>query len=940
MIVQKRTLFGLIFFATAILFSGCAHHKVQRMATDTTSAALEPVALQCEYRTNPLGIDEKQPRLSWQFRSVARGQMQTAYQIIVASSAERLEPDRADMWNSGKVMSTENIHIPYNGKPLQSRQRYFWQVRVWDKDGSGSTWSSPAWWEMALLSPDEWTAKWIDDGKPVPERDEDFYKDDPAPLFRKEFAVGKGVKRARLYITGLGYYEAYLNGAKVGEQVLDPGWTTYGRRVLYSTFDVTDQIRQGANCIGVWLGNGWYNPLPMRMWGKFNLRDALTVGRPRFIAQLEIEYADGTLQKVVSDESWQAGQSPILRNSVYLGEMYDARREQPGWSSPGFSDNHWRQARIAAEKLGVLQAQSQPPIRVTKIIKPVNITQPRPGVFIFDMGQNFAGWARLHVKGPAGTTVKLRYGELLYPDGTLNAMTTVAGQIKKPGRGGPGAPDTAWQCDTYILKGQGKEVYTPRFTFHGFRYVEVTGYPGRPTLDALQGLRLNADVTSAGSFSCSDSLFNRIYRMSRWTFLSNLFSVQSDCPHREKFGYGGDIVPTCTAFMLNFDMTAFYAKVVRDFADAVRPNGGLTETAPYVGIADMGFGGGSGPIGWGFAHPLLQKELYRFYGNRRLVEEQYDVARRWVDFLSEHARDHIIDVGISDHESLDPKPTALTGTAFYYAAAKLVADLAGIIGRNDDADRYAKLTREIKEAFVRRFLKPGSGRFDIGTQACQAFALYFDLVPARERQAAISVLLDEILNRHDGHLATGIFGTRYMLDVLTETGHSDVAYTVAAQKTFPGWGYMLQNGATTLWEHWAFSDNVYSHNHPMFGSIVGWFYSAIAGIRPAADAVGFDRVIIKPEPVKALTWARASYQSVRGRVASEWRKENGRFVLNAEIPVNTVARIYLPTSNAAAITESGISVNDSKDVVFLGMEDNRAVFRVGSGRYVFRSPLD
>ncbi|MBN1293096.1 MAG: family 78 glycoside hydrolase catalytic domain, partial [Candidatus Latescibacteria bacterium] len=717
---------------------------------------------------------------------------------------------------------------------------------------------------------------------------------------------------------------------------LDPGLTTYSRRVLHSTYDVTGLLAGGKNVVGVTLGNGWYNPLPMRMWNRLNLREYLTVGRPRFIAQLNIEYDDGSWQTVTTDESWRVSEGPIIRNNIFLGEIYDARKEKPGWNAAGYDDNSWANAVRTDKPEGVLQAQQQPPIRVTRVIKPVDITQPQKGVYIFDMGQNFAGGVRLHVNGPAGTKIKLRYGELLYPDGTLNVYTSVAGQIKKGNKNSEnGPPNLAYQSDVYILKGDGDEVYVPQFTFHGFRYVEITGYLGTPSPETIEGLRLNADVENAGSFLCSNQLFNRIQNMVRWTFLSNLFSVQSDCPHRERFGYGGDIVPTCTAFMLNFDMSAFYPKVVQDFADAARPNGGLTETAPYVGIGDNGFGEGTGPIGWIIAHPHLMDNLYRYYGNERIIRQQYDVSKQSFKVIQSHAKNNIIDFGISDHESIDPKPTALTGTAFYYDYARLLSVLAKIIGRDDDLALYAQQAEEIRNAFITTFLKPGTGQFDTHTQACQAFALHYNLLPENEQKAAFDVLVSEILDKHQGHLSTGIFGTKFVLEELSNRGRADIAYDIVNDRTFPGWGYMLENGATTLWEHWAFSDNTYSHNHPMFGSVSEWFFTTLAGIRPHPDAVGFDKIIIKPQITGNLTWVECSYNSIRGNIISNWRKENDVVKLKVSIPFNTTARVFIPANDIDHITENGVPAQQNKDITFLKMQDGAAVFEIGSGTYEF-----
>jgi len=906
-------------------------------------AGLEVEGLKCEYCVNPLGLDTPQPRLSWLLDSGERGQRQTAYQVIAATTADLLSKGRGDLWDSGKVASGDSVQVAYGGQPLRPGQRVYWKVRAWDREGRPSGYSPAAWWEMGLLAPADWRGAWITRKRAEPLSETERFGDDPAPLFRKEFLIGKKISRARVYVSGLGYYELRLNGQRVGDQVLDPGWTTYSKRVLYSTYDVTDQLKRGQNALGVMLGNGWFNPLPLRLFGRINLRDQLTVGDPRVIAQLVVDFTDGTSQTIITDESWKVGAGPILRNSEYLGEVYDARKEQPGWDRPGFDDSGWRQSIRATEPLGPLQAQTAPPIRVTRTLKPVKLTEPKPGVWIFDLGQNFAGWARLRVQGPAGTRVRLRYGELLYPDGTLNGMTAVCTQIKQGGPNyrydGVGAPKTAFQMDEYILNGQGEEVYTPRFTFHGFRFVEVTGFPGKPTLGSLEGLRLNSDVTPAGSFTCSNERFNRIQQMVLWTELSNLFSVESDCPHREKLGYGGDIVAAGEMAMLNFDMTRFYGKAVEDLADAVRPNGGFTETAPFVGIADDGLGEGAGPVGWGTAQPFLVWRLYQYYGDRRLLEENYELTKNWIALLQSRAQDGILDNGISDHESLVPKPRALTGTAFYFFNVQLYARIARALGKTADAGEAEALLETIKGAFNRKFLKPGTGRYDTATQACQAFALYMGLAPDGEIGSAVSVLVRDIEEAHTGHLTTGIFGTKFMLEALADADRSDVAFEMVNQSTFPGWGYMLEHGATTLWEHWEFSDNVYSHNHPMFGSVSEWFFKVPAGINPAPDAIGFNKIIIRPQPVGDLNWVKASYDSVHGKVVSEWTRTAGKFKLRVRVPVGATGTVFLPAKDGTPITESGRPIERASAVQLLRVEKGAAVLAVGSGDYEFGAEL-
>ena len=906
---------------------------------ECAAGSLVPVSLHCEYSNHPLGLDTPNPRLSWKLESASRAQEQTAYQILAASSPKWLADGKGDLWDSGKVLANQTIGVPYHGQPLNSLQQAFWKVRVWDNMGRPSDWSKPAKWEMGLLSPQDWQAQWLNDGKPNPEQDADFYHEDPAPLFRKEFMLSKHVTHARLHISGLGYYEASLNGERVGDHVLDPGWTRYSERVLYSTYDVIDQVRPGANCIGIILGNGWYDPLPLRMWGHLNLREHLPVGRPRFIARLEIEFADGTREIVVSDPSWKVADGPIRFNSIYLGEIYDARREVAGWDRAGFDDSSWRRAGMATEPIGQLGAQSQPPIRVTKLLKAARLGEPKPGVFIFDFGQNFAGWVNLKLSAPAGTKVVLRYGELLNPDGTLNPMTSVAGQIKntrktEDGReesvGGPGAPAVAWQSDTYVAKGKGTESYTPRFTFHSFRFVELTGLPGRPTRDAVTGVRLNTDVEQVGSFECSNDQFNRIQKMCDWTFLSGLFSVQSDCPHRERFGYGGDLAVTSEAYMMNYDMATFYAKVVRDWQDSARPDGMLTDTAPFVGIQYCG-------IAWAMAHPLLQRQLYQYYGDRQLIEEQYQTARRWLDLEAKKNPNGIVEEGLSDHEGLAPAPAPAMVTPLFAGSARTVSELAAILDREAESQQYERLYQQIQKTYLERFLDPSSGKIGPGTQASQAFALYLGLVPEEQRAAVLQYLLDDIRLRHDGHLSTGIFGTKFMLDVLSRAGEADLAATVVDQKTYPGWGYMLENGATSLWEHWKGSDNTYSHNHPMFGSVSEWFYHWLGGIQPAAEAAGFDQIIIRPQVVRDLNWVRCSYNSVRGPIVCNWKLVGNRLKLEAEIPANTKALVYVPASDPSQVKEGGKPVARSPGVQSVRQDGSNTIIELGSGRYIFET---
>ncbi len=766
----------------------------------------------------------------------------------------------------------------------------------------------------------------ISDGSKNPANDSDYYKQDRMSLLRKEFTAAKKIESARLYISGLGYYEAYLNGKKIGDHVLDPGFTTFRKEVLYSVYDITSMLKRGSNVIGCMLGNGWWNPLPLKLFGRWDLRDYQQTGRPCVTAEIHIKYSDGSLEKVITDESWLGAQGPVVKNNVYLGETYDARFEQKNWSTIGADKSVWKNAVLVDGPSGIMTAQMQPPIKITKIVKSVKISEAGKDTFIVDMGQNFAGVAQIKIKGKAGTKILLRYGEDLFKDGRLNYLTTVMTQIKKGAiKGGPGAPETAWQEDGYTLKGEGTEIWNPRFTFHGFRYVEITGWPGKPMLEDITGLRMNTDLQQAGTFNCSNSQLNKLHEAIQWTFLSNVFSVQSDCPGREKMGYGADMVVTANAFMYNYYMAHFYGKTVKDFANEQRPEGGITEIAPSTGIDDRGFGDGSGPIGWELAYPYLQKLLYDYYGDKRIIEENYTSLVKQINFLRSKTVDGLLYWGIGDHEALDPKPEALTSAALYYHHIKLAEEFAGILDKKEDSIRYNKLASQVKHLITNKFLVPGTGRFDNATQSAQIFALWYDFSP--EKELSWKVLMDEF-KRHDWHISTGIFSTKMMFDLFREKDANDMAYKIATQPDYPGWLNMINHNATTLWETWAYPESSPSQNHPMFGSIDEWFYRSLLGINGAAP--GFEKIIIKPQPAGDLTWAKGSYQSIRGEIVSDWKKEGDNFSLHVTIPPNTSARIFIPSNEKGPVTENGKAID-------IHYETGYAIFKTGSGDYNFKS---
>lgn len=895
-------------------------------ATVNAAPSLQPANLTCQYMQNPLGIDIPRPELSWNFAGTERNQLQTAYEIIVSDNEKDSKTGKGNVWQTNKILSAQSLHIELAGKQLQPFTKYYWRVKVYDKNGTASNWSTTATFETAALQASDWQAKWIGDGSKQFTKDEDFYNDDAMPLFKKHIYINKKIATARMYISGLGYSEVYINNIKIGDHLLDPGFTAYSKQALYVTYDVTKSFTNNSiNTIGIMLGNGWFNPLPLRLFGVYNLRTVQQTGRPCVKAQLLIKYADGTMETIATNESWQTAPGPVVRNNVYLGEVYDARLEKSFTVTEG-----WKKAAFATGPSGVLIAQMQPPIRITKTIKPVSIKEVGKDTFIVDMGQNFAGVARIKVTGAAGTKVALRYAEIIHPNGALNWMTTTAGHIKAMWNlsGGPGAPKTAWQEDSYILKGNGVEMWNARFTFHAFRYVEITGWPGKPALQDIEGLRMNSDVEQVGNFSCSNDMFNTLHDKIQWTFLSNIFSVQSDCPGREKMGYGADIVATAGAYLHNYNMANFYKKTIQDFANDQQPDGALTEIAPYTGIADRGYGGQSGPLGWQLAFCYLQKKLYDQYGDKRMIEEQYPAFKKQLEFLQANAKQGLYHWDIGDHEALDPRAEAFSAACFYYHHAMLATEFAGILHKTADSLQYAKLANTIKTNIIRKYLVPATGRFDNATQGAQIFALWYNLSPEKEK--TMEVLLQEFV-RHTGHLSTGIFSTMMLFDVLRENDKNDLAYSIANQKTFPGWGYMLANDATTLWESWAKPESS-SYNHPMFGSVDEWFYKSLLGINAAAP--GFKKIIIKPQPGE-LSWARGDYQSIYGLIKSGWKKDASGFKLQVLIPVNTTAEIWLPAKENVLITEGGKSISSLNEIKLLKYEKGYAVFAAGSGEYEF-----
>ncbi len=861
-----------------------------------------PGHLRCEYLSNPTGIDVRQPRFQWVLADSGRGVMQTAYQVLVASSPENLASGRGDVWDSSKVASDDSTQVVYQGKPLVSGHTYYWKVRTWGTQGKPGPYSLPAKFGMGLLERADWKGQWIGgDG-----------------LLRKEFSLPGKVARARAYVTALGYYELHINGKKVGDKVLDPAWTTYPKRVLYSTYDVTSDLKDGANAIGVMLGGGWAT---QGAGGPPEYKS------PALLFQLNIELADGKTVSISSDHSWKTAAGPVVSDSVYDGEVYDARLAKPGWDRPGFNDTGWAAARQEQGTAGAISAEMMPPIRVTDTLVPRSMTNPEPGVYVYDFGQNFAGWAQLRVRGPRGANVRLRFSELIYPNGMINRQNIRSAKAR----------------DIYILKGSGLEKYEPHFTYHGFRYVELTGYPGTPSLDSIRGRVVNSAVQTTGSFVASKEILNQIQHLIRWGQLSNLYSIPTDCDQRnERQGWMGDAQVSAEEAMMNFDMAAFYTNFVRDIRDAQKPDGEIPDTVPHK------YGRYPADPAWGTAYPLICWYMWQQYGDKRILQENYDGLTKYVEFLRSRAKDNVLRYSYyGDWIAIKHTPGALVSDSYFYYDTRILSDIAKVLGKTGDTDAYAALAGQIKDAFNKTFFNAETGEYANGSQTAQAMPLFLDLVPEKDRGGVMGKLYNNIVYEHNTHLTTGFIGAKYLLPVLTRDGHNDVAYELATQTTYPSWGYMISKGATTLWELWQdkIGPSMNSHNHIMLGSIGSWFYRALGGINLGADGEGYRHILVEPRLVEDLHWASASIETVRGEVSCSWKHRTGSIAMEVTIPANSDARIVVPEEEDMTtvtvregdhvVWENGKFVPGDPGITAAKATSHAVEFSVGSGYYHF-----
>ncbi len=839
--------------------------------------------LRCEYVEAPLGIDVQRPRLSWVLEASDRAQRQAAYQVLVASTEELLRRGKADLWDSGHVNSDHSTQIEYRGRELRSCARCHWKVRLWGADGKPLVQSKPAVWEMGLLESSEWHGKWI-------ARTEDpAYQ--PAPLLRRGFTLRDTVKRARAYVCGLGYHELYINGHKVGDRLLDPGFTRYDRRVLYVTHDITEYLRPGDNAVALMLGTGWYNVHTASTW---HHESAAWRASPRLLLELRATLAGGRIETIVSDGAWKTATGAIQYDSIYGGETYDARAEHPGWSSPGFDDSAWEQAKVVQGPRGALSAQMIPPMRVCNAIEPRTITEPRRGVFVFDTGQNMAGLARLTLHGPAGTRLVMKYSDQLSADGTINELANGGHILAFSG------PSQQFQTDTYVLKGGAPESWHARFCYHGFQYVQMTGFPGRPDRENLTALTVHTDAKSIGRFECSNELFNKIWRATQWSFVNNFHSIPTDCPHREKNGWTGDSHLAAEQGLLHFDTAAFYTKWVTDLADAQRDTGELPGIVPTGG---WGYDEWNGPA-WDSALILIALYLYLYHGDVRILERTYPSMRRYVDYLTRRAEAGIVSFGLGDWVPAKTEtPVPVTSTGYYYADAKILVRAAEFLGNPHDARRYSELADSIRRAFNGTFYDDASASYANGSQTALSCALYQGLVEPGNEDRVFQTLLRRI-EQDDYHMDVGILGAKYVPNVLLEHGRPDIAYRIFNQTSFPSYGYWFERGATTLWETWDARENT-SRNHIMFGDVAAWFHKAITGINLDPAAPGFKHFVVKPHVLGDLTFARSEYDSAHGLIKVAWRRTGSRLQLDVRVPANATATIHVPGRNPAVVEVAG-----------------------------------
>jgi len=902
------------------------------LASAGAGRAQTPLAvknLRCEYQADPVGIDVRKPRLSWQLESSERGVAQTSYEVRVAGSEEQLAKGKP-IWGSGKQTSDASIQMEYGGPALESGKVYYWQVRVADNHGHLTAWSKTAHWEMGLLEPVDWKAKWI-----TPNLEEDEAKSNPATMLRREFSVKKKVERARLYATAMGLYEMELNGNRVGDEYFTPGWTSYDFRYQYQTYDVTGLLKNGTNCLGAMLGDGWFRGR-IAWGGKRN-----SYGKKlALLTQLVIRYTDGTQEIVGTDENWKASTGPILESDIYNGETYDARLEKTGWKEAGCDDKAWKSVSVVDAPKAKVVAQAGPAVKEIEEIQPAKILKTPAGDTVIDMGQNMVGWMRFRVNAPAGTTITLRHAEVLDSAGNFYTENLRSAQEKI----------------RYTTKGQGPEIYQPHFTFQGFRYVAVSGWPGEVKQEDFTGVVVHSAMARTGTFESSSSLLNQLQHNIIWGQKGNFVDVPTDCPQRdERLGWTGDAQVFAGTASFNHDTAGFYTKWLKDVALDQEDDGAVPFVIPNVLSHDTRKGEAAS-AGWADVAVILPWTVYQAYGDKRILEEQYTSMKAWVEYMRRQAGEsYLWKSGSSFGDWLAfattradyPGATTdkdLIQTAYFAHSTALLAKTAKVLGKTEDAAEYESLEEKIKRAFQEEYVT-SKGRLSSNTQTAYALALAFELLPETMRPEAAARLAADV--KKFGHLTTGFLGTPALCQALSDYGYLDEAYLLLNRKEYPSWLYPVTKGATTIWERWdgtkpdgSFQNpSMNSFNHYAYGAIGDWMYRVVAGIEIDEKQPGYKHILIQPRPGGGLTYAKASVETPYGHVESGWKLADGKMALHVEVPPNTTTTLRLPKAKLEQVTEGGKALAGRADLLGVRQAGDDVIVEVGSGKYEFESAL-
>ncbi|WP_316847951.1 family 78 glycoside hydrolase catalytic domain [Pedobacter psychrodurus] len=888
--------------------------------------------LDCEYKNNPIGIDVLSPHLSWKLISSKHNVMQVAYRILVSSSLNKLGKNIGDVWDTKKINSSQSIHINYSWNKLLSTKTYYWKVCVWDNFGNQSEWSTSAFWQMGLLKTEDWEgAKWIAYEKladsnvnslPTDGKKDNHIGNNILPMFRKGFTVAKTIKKATAFISGLGHFEMSLNGSKVGDDFLAPGWTKYDKEALYITYDLTKQLRKGENAIGVMLGNGFYYIPPIKERYK---KLKVAFGYPKMICRVLIEYIDGTSVNIVSNQSWKTAPSPITFSSIYGGEDYNANLEQKGWNLAGFNDAKWKSSLLVDGPK--LNAQKEEPVKVFENFTVKSVTPVANGEWVYDMGQNASAIIELKVRGKKGDTIRIMPAELLKADGSVTQKNS----------GGP-------SYFTYVLKGGGVEIWRPKFFYTGFRYLQVKGgipvgnknTSNEAVIEGLKALHIRNAAQQVGKFSSSNELFNKTFSLIDWAIKSNMVSVFTDCPHREKLGWLEELHLMGSSVRYNYNAAPLFKKALQDMKNSQLTSGLIPEIAPEYVKFEWGGDMFRDSPEWGSSGILMPWYLYQWYGDKQAMADYYPMMRGYINYLGTKANKHILSQGLGDWYDLGEKPPGVsqltpmgvTGTAIYYYDLRILEKIARLLGKKADALSYSKLAVEVRNAFNHQFFDTKTKQYATGSQAANAMAVYMELVEEKDKNAVIGNLVKDIRDRKNS-LTAGDIGYRYVLRVLEDAGKSDVIFDMNSRSDVPGYGMQIAKGATALTESWAALPTV-SNNHFMLGHLMEWLYSGVGGIRQSENSIAFNHIKIEPEVVGDLTSADVSYNSPYGKISSKWTKTDKNFTLEINIPVNTKATVYFPAFPKSVITEEYNSSFTDAD-----SENGKTKVTIGSGYYKF-----